>query len=120
MFNTNFNIFSKDLTKCVLEGLDQFSQLFCDPKLWMQQGWVDMIQPQLYWRIDPPAQSYPILLNWWIGAAQNPLVRPVMAGNYLTRVDTDAWPLDEIRRQVELNKFIFFFEKKRRFSLHLG
>lgn len=67
----------------------------------MQQGWVDMLQPQLYWRIDPPAQSYPVLLNWWVGATQNPLVRAVMAGNYLTRVDTDAWPLDEIRRQVQ-------------------
>ncbi|KAG4076869.1 hypothetical protein HA402_006579 [Bradysia odoriphaga] len=87
-----------------IAGFDQFSQIFCDPKLWMQQGWVDMIQPQLYWRIDPPAQSYPLLLNWWVAASQNPLVRPVMAGNYLTRVDTDAWPLDEIRRQVEISR----------------
>lgn len=81
-------------------GFDQFSQIFCDPVLWMQQGWVDMIQPQLYWRIDPPAQSYPILLDWWVAARQNPLVRSVIAGNYLTRVDTDGWPLDEMRRQV--------------------
>ncbi|KAJ6643982.1 Glycosyl hydrolase YngK [Pseudolycoriella hygida] len=85
-------------------GFDQFSQIFSDPKLWMQQGWVDMLQPQLYWKIDPPAQSYPTLLNWWVGANQNPLVRPVMAGNYLTRVELDGWPLDEIRRQVEISR----------------
>lgn len=70
----------------------------------MQQGWVDMLQPQLYWKIDPPAQSYPTLLNWWVGANQNPLVRPVMAGNYLTRVESDGWPLDEFRRQVEISR----------------
>lgn len=66
----------------------------------MQQGWVDMLQPQLYWQIDPPAQSYPVLLNWWVHPTQNPLVRAVMAGNYLTRVLLDNWPLDEFRRQV--------------------
>lgn len=61
-----------------------------------------MLQPQLYWKIDPPAQSYPILLDWWISSNQNPHVIPVMAGNYLTRVDIDEWPLEEIARQVRL------------------
>lgn len=96
--NRRFKILKKYFT-----GFDQFSQIYCDPKLWLQQGWVDMLQPQLYWRIDPPAQSYPILLNWWVGANQNPLVRYVMAGNYLTRVDSDGWPLVEIENQVGVN-----------------
>lgn len=84
---------------CVI-GLDQFSEIYSDPKLWLQQGWVDTLQPQLYWKIDPPPQSYPILLDWWVAENQNPLVRHVMAGNYLSRVEIDDWELDEIRRQV--------------------
>lgn len=85
-----------------IAGFDQFSQIYCDPILWLQQGWIDILQPQLYWRIDPPAQSYPVLLDWWISSDQNPRVIPVMAGNYLSRVDFDGWPLDEIGRQVGL------------------
>lgn len=81
-------------------GFDQYTEIFVDAKLWLQQGWVDILQPQLYWKIDPPAQSYPILLDWWVGDTQNLKGRHVIAGNYLSRVETDDWPLDEIRRQV--------------------
>jgi len=35
-------------------GFDQFGDLFADPKLWLEQGWVDYLAPQLYWRVDPP------------------------------------------------------------------
>ena len=41
-------------------------ELYADSKYWLQQGWVDFLAPQLYWQIDPPAQSYPTLLDWWI------------------------------------------------------
>ncbi|KAJ6642329.1 Glycosyl hydrolase YngK, partial [Pseudolycoriella hygida] len=85
-------------------GFDQFSQIYCDPIKWLQEGWIDILQPQLYWKIDPPAQSYPVLLDWWISSSQNPRVIPVLAGNYLSRVDFDNWPLDEIQRQVEISR----------------
>lgn len=80
--------------------------------MWLQQGWVDLLQPQLYWKIDPPAQSYPILLDWWIAENQNPRVIPVMAGNYLSRVDIDDWPLEEIRRQVRVYIIDLFKENE--------
>jgi hypothetical protein len=83
-----------------IAGFDQYSQIYCDPKKWMQEGWVDVLIPQLYWRIDPPAQSYPILLDWWVATPQNPHLRHVYAGNYLTRIDIDGWPWYEIRAQV--------------------
>ncbi|KAG4077596.1 hypothetical protein HA402_003023 [Bradysia odoriphaga] len=87
-----------------IAGFDQFSQIYCDPKLWLQEGWIDILQPQLYWKIEPPAQSYPVLLDWWISANQNPRVIPVMAGNYLSRIDFDGWPLEEIRQQVIISR----------------
>lgn len=83
-----------------ITGFDQYSEIYCDPKLWMKEGWVDILQPQLYWKIDPPQQSYPILLSWWVGESQNPKQRIVFAGNYLSRMDIDDWPIDEIRNQV--------------------
>jgi len=47
-------------------GLDPYSEQYADTKLWFQEGWVDFMAPQLYWRIDPPQQSYPVLLDWWL------------------------------------------------------
>lgn len=90
------------ISKKLLLGFDQFAEIYCDPKLWLQEGWIDILQPQLYWKIEPPAQSYPVLLDWWISANQNPHVIPVMAGNYLSRIDFDGWPLNEIGQQVQL------------------
>jgi len=89
-----------------IAGFDQYSQIYCDAKLWLQQGWLDILQPQLYWRIDPPAQSYPVLLDWWVADTQNLKGRHVFAGNYLTRVEIPEhdWPLDEIRRQVDISR----------------
>ena len=57
-----------------INGLDPYSEQYADTKLWFEEGWVDFMAPQLYWAIDPPAQSYPVLLDWWIDDA-NPLSR---------------------------------------------
>ncbi|ODN02308.1 hypothetical protein Ocin01_04383 [Orchesella cincta] len=83
-------------------GLDQYSQLYCDPKLWLQRaGWM-CSSLNFIWAIQPPQQSYPVLLNWWL--EQNPLGRHVYAGNYLSRVETNGWPLSEIRDQVAISR----------------
>lgn len=83
-------------------GFDPYTQLFCDAKLWLQEGWIDSLIPQLYWRIDPPAQSYPILLDWWLD--QNVAEKEVNAGIGLYRIESLDWELDEIRRQVEISR----------------
>ncbi len=85
-----------------IQGLDAYNQLFADALLWLQQGWVDYLAPQLYWRIDPPAQSYPVLLNWW--ADNNPQRRHIYAGNNLSQLDGKAWDLTEIERQVAITR----------------
>jgi uncharacterized lipoprotein YddW (UPF0748 family) len=82
-------------------GLDQYESLYADVKLWMEQGWVDYLAPQLYWRIDPPQQSYPVLLNWWL--RNNPQQRHIYAGNYLSQLD-NGWPISEFERQVEISR----------------
>jgi uncharacterized lipoprotein YddW (UPF0748 family) len=89
---------------CSIEGFDQYREIYCDAKLWLVNGWVDALIPQLYWKIDPPKQSYPVLLDWWVGEDQNPLGRHVYAGNYLTRIELDGWPLSEILNQVKISQ----------------
>lgn len=46
-------------------GYDQYEELYADAKLWLNEGWVDYFTPQLYWRINPVGQSFPVLLGWW-------------------------------------------------------
>jgi uncharacterized lipoprotein YddW (UPF0748 family) len=85
-----------------IQGLDAYDQLFADALKWLQQGWVDYLSPQLYWRIDPPAQSYPVLLNWW--AAQNTRQRHIYVGNNVGQLDGKAWELTEIERQITITR----------------
>ena len=48
-----------------IAGMDQYSELYADAKLWLNKGWVDYYSPQLYWKISQTAQSFPVLLGWW-------------------------------------------------------
>jgi uncharacterized lipoprotein YddW (UPF0748 family) len=47
-------------------GLDTYEELYADSRKWLREGWLDYIAPQLYWPVDPPAQSYPVILAWWV------------------------------------------------------
>ncbi|MFE1744102.1 family 10 glycosylhydrolase [Coleofasciculus sp. H7-2] len=85
-----------------IRGLDAYSVLYADSKKWLDQGWVDYLAPQLYWRIDQTAQSYPVLLKWWTD--NNPKDRHIYAGNNLGQLDGKAWTLGEIEKQVEITR----------------
>ncbi|NJP08444.1 MAG: family 10 glycosylhydrolase [Leptolyngbyaceae cyanobacterium RU_5_1] len=85
-----------------VQGLDAYDQLYADSLKWLQQGWVDYLSPQLYWRIDAPQQRYPVLLQWW--ADNNPKQRHLYPGNNLSRLDGKAWELAEIEQQIALTR----------------
>ncbi len=85
-----------------IRGLDQYEALYADPKKWLEEGWMDYVAPQLYWRIDPPAQSYPVLLQWWI--ENNPKRRHIYPGNNLNALDGKNWLISEYEKQVEITR----------------
>jgi uncharacterized lipoprotein YddW (UPF0748 family) len=68
-------------------GLDAFDVLHADARRWLLEGWVDYLAPQLYWPIDPPAQSFHVLMHWW--SAQNRMGRHLYAGMASARVGMD-------------------------------
>ena len=96
-----FGIYRPDQPPGV-KGLDQYDQLYADPKKWLDRGWIDYIAPQLYWLMDPPAQSYRTLLNWWLD--QNPQMRHVYTGNNISRLDGKVWQVGEFDRQIALSR----------------
>jgi len=85
-----------------IRGMDQYAEIYADPKLWLQMGWVDYMAPQLYWRVDQTEQSYPRLLEWW--TQQNTADRHIYTGNYLSKLDNQDWDLPEFWRQVEISR----------------
>jgi uncharacterized lipoprotein YddW (UPF0748 family) len=86
-------------------GIDQYDELFADPRKWMHEGWLDYLAPQLYWPIDPPAQSYPVLLQWWV--EQNLKGRHVWPGlpvYKLRLTGPRALRAEEIARQIRITR----------------
>ncbi len=47
-------------------GQTTYDDLYADPLLWMQNGWLDYIVPQLYWSLKLPVASHKVLANWWV------------------------------------------------------
>lgn len=86
-----------------ITGLDQYAEIFADPLLWMDEGWVDYLAPQLYWPTTQTAQAYEPLLEWW--ASMTSEGRYVFAGNYLSQIGSSgAWTTEELLTQVELSR----------------
>ena len=61
-----------------IRGFDAYERLYADSRKWLMEGWTDYFSPQLYWSINAPEQSFPVLLNWWAG--QNPKQRHLWPG----------------------------------------
>ena len=48
-----------------ITGLDDYDVQACNPVEWVKYGYVDYINPQLYWSRDYAGQSYDVLCEWW-------------------------------------------------------
>ena len=85
-----------------IQGFDQYDKLYADARLWLQEGWVDYMAPQLYWAIDQKPQSFTTLLSWWADKEQNPLGRHVWPGLYTGRVsgENPKYQPEEIVNQI--------------------
>ena len=83
-------------------GFDAYAAIYADARKWLREGWVDYFVPQLYWAIDAPQQSFPALLDWWIG--ENTLKRHVWPGlaTYRAAATSNGFSRDEIARQVQI------------------
>lgn len=89
-----------------ITGFDQYDGIFADPEYWLQQGWCDYMAPQLYWSIDQPAQSFPVLLQFWLEQSAGRV--PVWPGLLTSRVGaaTKKFSAEEIVRQVAVTRRI--------------
>ncbi len=82
-----------------IRGLDAYAVLSADSRLWLANGWVDYLSPQLSWSIASPEQSFPVLLDWW--EEQNVKGRALWPGLSAAYVGRE-FSADEIARQVQV------------------
>ncbi|MDB4270943.1 family 10 glycosylhydrolase [bacterium] len=84
-------------------GQTTYEDLFADPLLWMENGWIDYLVPQIYWSLKLPVASHRILIDWW---AENQKNSNLYIGNgaYKVRNNSDkAWDkMKELPKQLQL------------------
>lgn len=88
-----------------IEGFDAYASLYADAKKWWTSGWLDYLTPQLYWKIEAPGQSFPVLLNWW--QEENTHDRHLWPGMFTSRVGNRGsgnWKAEEILYQIYVTR----------------
>jgi len=46
-------------------GLSNFTELYADSRKWIKEGWVDYINPQVYFSFTRKAAPFDTLVDWW-------------------------------------------------------
>jgi uncharacterized lipoprotein YddW (UPF0748 family) len=85
-----------------VKGFDQYDKLYADARLWLNKGWIDYFTPQLYWPINKPGQSFPVLLAWW--QQENKMQRHLWPG---ISIGTDKYGITdnkEVLDQIKLSR----------------
>ncbi len=98
-----FGIGRPGLAPNIASGFDQYSELYADAQLWLNEGWVDYYTPQLYWGLASP-QPYLYLLNWWIG--ENDQDRHIWPGLYTGKFAGKPETLAEVTGQIAATRFL--------------
>ncbi|MBO4804107.1 MAG: family 10 glycosylhydrolase [Muribaculaceae bacterium] len=54
-----------DVTPCPTGSDWQYNGIFSDPLAWLEQGTIDYISPQLYWKTNHSTNPFGPLTKWW-------------------------------------------------------
>lgn len=89
-------------------GITNYDDLYADILLWMREGWIDYVLPQLYWEIGKKVADYEILAHWWADHTYGCKLYIGMAPYRLGgKNEAAAWTTgNEIARQMRLNRTI--------------
>ena len=91
-------------------GITNYDDLYADIRLWIKEGWINYVLPQLYWEIGKKAADYEILAHWWANEVRGTKCK-LYIGMAPYRLEgakkTTAWGTgNEIGRQMRLNRTI--------------
>ena len=91
-------------------GITNYDDLYADIRLWIKNGWIDYVLPQLYWEIGKKVADYEVLAHWWANEVKgtNCKLYIGMAPYRLENASPKTpWGQgNEIGRQMKLNRTI--------------
>lgn len=87
-----------------ITGGNMYAEIYCDPVAWLEEGTVDYLSPQLYWKIGG-GQDYKKLSKWW-GDLCNRFGKHFYSSMALYRYESGEFNATEIRNQAALNRVV--------------
>ncbi|MGF1923376.1 MAG: glycoside hydrolase family 10 protein [Bacteroidia bacterium] len=57
--------FREDTLGSKTNGLSNYHELYADSRKWIKEGWVDYINPQIYFTFSRAVAPFGVLLEWW-------------------------------------------------------
>jgi len=84
-------------------GLSSYDALHADVLLWLREGWIDYVAPQIYWHIGYSRADYHELVDWW---SRHTYGRHLYIGQAAHRINSSrSWQNpSEIPNQIRLNR----------------
>lgn len=79
-------------------GITNYDILYADILLWLREGWIDYVAPQIYWDTEHVTANFRVLADWW---SKNSYGKPVFIGHSLYRVNSDPAPWDNPTQMLE-------------------
>lgn len=68
-------------------GFEHYDYLYADVILWLKNGWIDYVAPQIYWNIGYKYADYKTLVEWW---SKNTYGKHLYIGQGIYMADTGA------------------------------
>lgn len=91
-----------------ISGLDDYDVQACNPVEWVKNGYVDYINPQLYWPTTSTGQNYNKLCQWWAKDVCEHFSNQLTNGkkvHFFSSQSISANPtLTEIQAQIDVNR----------------
>lgn len=84
-------------------GVTNYDDLYADVLLWLKEGWIDYVAPQIYWEMSHKAAPFKPIIEWWNQHANG---RHVYAGIGIYKAGTNwAWKNPEqLPRQIDATR----------------
>lgn len=111
-----FGIWKKSLLYNI-KGMESYNDIYADSLLWINEGWVDYLVPQLYWSLDRSEQNYAKLVSWWKDHIKSEKilltgVMPTPIGSQREIPEEEVLEFDAINKFYEMKGMVFFNLKK--------
>lgn len=98
-------------------GQTNYDDLYADILLWLKNGWIDYVAPQLYWEMGHTKADFNSLVEWW---SKNSFGKNCYIGLGIYRAGSNAaWKdktqlprqIEKLRNTPNINGMIFFSSK---------